>query len=191
MGKTKKITVLVTAIMLSCRVMASIDAVTPIDNELWLSTIQLVEGKLGADTIENRPELVRSTTGGILRLTAGNGHAVGPNIKYMPEWRAFGWFTAVDRIEWSVEVKRAGVYQVQLEWSVSDEEAGKEFLIETRRQSLVGIVAPSGSWETFKIETIGTLKLKVGKQKIVFKPKKHFDKGALLDFRELKLIPIK
>jgi hypothetical protein len=188
MGKIRKITVLAIAVMLSCRVMACIDAVAPIDNELWLSVIRPVEGQSGIDTIKNRPELVRSTTGGILRLTAGNGHAIGPHIKYMPEWRAFGWFTALDRIEWNVEVKKAGVYKVQLEWSVSDEEAGKDFLIETGRQSLTGIVAPSGSWETFKIEDIGKIKLKVGKQKIVFKPKKHFDKGALLDFRELKLI---
>lgn len=139
-----------------------------------------------ADTL-NKPELVRSGADGTLRLTARNGKAIGPDIKYMPEWRAFGWFTAADRIEWDVDVAKAGEYEALLEWSVSDEEAGKEFLLETRDQKLTGTVAPSGSWETFKTEKVGSIKLEAGRQKIVFRSDKYFDKGAILDFRELRL----
>ncbi len=141
---------------------------------------------LKADTI-NKPELVRSEADGVLRLTAQNGKAIGPDIKYMPEWRAFGWFTDADRIEWDVDVAKTGEYEALLEWSVSNEEAGKEFLLEAKAQKLTGTVAPSGSWETFKTEKVGSIKLEAGRQKIVFRSNKHFNKGAILDFREVRL----
>lgn len=135
----------------------------------------------------SKPKPVQPESDGTLRLTARNGRAFGPNIKYMPEWRAYGWFTASDRVEWEVEVEVAGEYNAQLVWSVSDEESGKEFLLEAGKQKLTGTIEPSGSWETFKSKNVGSIKLKAGRQKISFRSNKHFDKGALLDFRELKL----
>lgn len=138
----------------------------------------------------NSPERVVAGADGSLLLTAENGLGVGPEIKYMPEWRAFGWFTAADRVEWEVEVPKAGEYEVQLEWSVSDEEAGREFLLEAGDQQLTGVVAKSGSWETFTTANIGRLSLKDGLQTFVFKPNKAFGGGALLDLRSLRLLPM-
>ena len=80
---------------------------------------------------------------------------------------------------------------MQLVWSVSDEEAGKQFLLEAGKQKLIGIIDPSGSWETFKSKNIGSIKLKAGRQKIIFKSNKPSDKGALLDLREIKLRIVK
>ena len=57
---------------------------------------------------------------GVLHLTAHAGTSIGPQIKFMPTWQAFGWFTAEDRVEWDVNVPRAGQYDVWLEWSVAD-----------------------------------------------------------------------
>lgn len=138
----------------------------------------------------NNPEKVKAAADGTLLLTAENGLAVGPEIKYMPEWRAFGWFTAADRVQWEVDVAGSGDYEVELEWSVSDEEAGKEFLLEAGDQQLTGVIAKSGSWETFKSENIGRINLKDGLQTIVFKPNTAFGEGALLDLRTLKLKPV-
>jgi hypothetical protein len=109
----------------------------------------------------------------------------------MPEWWAFGWFTNLDRVEWDVEVEQEGVYNAELVWSVSDEEAGNEFLLEAGKQKLIGIIDPSGSWETFKSKNIGTIKLKAGRQKIVFKSNKPSVKAGMLDLREIKLSPVK
>jgi hypothetical protein len=105
----------------------------------------------------------------------------------MPDWTAYGWFTAADRVEWEVDVEVTGEYHAQLVWSVSDEESGKQFILEADNQKLIGTIVPSGSWETFKTKNIGAIKLKAGRQKIIFKSNKPFDKGALLDFREIKL----
>lgn len=138
------------------------------------------------DTV-NHPVLVTEQPAGTLRLTAQNGKPLGPEIKYMPEWKAFGWFTAKDSVEWEVDVPAAGEYKVQLEWSVSDEEAGKEFILIADEYNITGKVDKSGSWETFKKKDVGNINLAQGKQKIIFKSNTKFDSGALLDLREIVL----
>src|SRR5688572_10244152 len=161
-------------------------------DEVDADTVQAPAEKtiITADTV-NKPALVTAQPDGSLLLTAENGKPVGPDIKYMPDWRAFGWFTSADRVEWDVDVPNAGEYEVHLEWSVSDEEAGKEFLLEAKDDQLTGVVGKSGSWETFKNENVGTIKLSGGNQRIVFRSKTKFDKGALLDLRQIKLVPVK
>ncbi len=148
------------------------------------------KGELRGDTLI-RPDVVRPESDGVLRLQAEMGRAIGPEIKYMPEWKAFGWFTAADLVEWDIEAIKKGKYEVYLEWSVSDEEAGKPFVLEAGNQQLKGKVGQTGSWEKFKTQKIGIIRLLAGRQKIVFKPNVTFEKGALLDLREVKLIPLK
>lgn len=138
-----------------------------------------------SDTI-NKPELVKA----IYLLTAENGKAIGPNIKYMSEWRAFGWFTSADKVEWQVEVAKASQYEVRIEWSVSDKEAGKQFLLQAGDKKLIGTVDRSGSWTTFKSKSVGKIYLRAGRQKIIFRSNKSLDDGALLDLRSISLIPL-
>ncbi len=133
--------------------------------------------------------LVRPESNGSLRLSAEMAKAIGPEIKYMPEWKAFGWFTSKDRVEWNVLVKKSGEYDVFLEWSVSDEEAGKPYVLIAGGNELKNEVAKSGSWETFKIIKIGRIHLSEGRQSIIFKPDSEFKEGFLLDLREVKLVP--
>jgi hypothetical protein len=160
-----------------------------IDAQTILSPIKQ-KSDLLQDTI-NQPRLVRPEADGTLRLSAETGRAIGPDIKYMPEWRAFGWFTAADRVEWEAEVKKGGTYEVYLDWSVSDVEAGKPFLFVAGKRQLQGVVGRTGSWETFKTEKIGRVRLSPGRHKMVFKPNSSFEKGALLDLREVRLVPVK
>lgn len=121
-------------------------------------------------------------------LTAENGKPIGPEIKYMKEFKAFGWFTAKDRVEWEVDVERAGEYDVFMEWSVDDKEAGKQFLLETKNDQLIGDVKKTGSWETFKTENVGKVDLDKGEQKVIFRSNSDFKEGALLDLRQLRLV---
>jgi hypothetical protein len=151
---------------------------------------QHMEQQLEKDTI-NKPELVRADTDGTFRLTAENGKAVGPNIKYMPEWKAFGWFTASDLVEWKVQIIKGGAYEVYLEWSVSNQEAGKSFVFEASEEQLIGKVSRTGSWEKFRTKKIGRILLQGGTQQLLFKPGSKFEKGALLDFRQIKLVSVK
>jgi hypothetical protein len=128
-----------------------------------------------------------ASTPEVVHLTAENGKPLGPEIKYMPEWKAFGWFTAKDSVEWEADIPAAGEYNVQMEWSVSDEDAGKEFILIADKDQLTGIVDKSGSWETYKTKDVGSINLEQGKQKFIFRSNTKFDEGAILDLRSLKL----
>jgi hypothetical protein len=134
-------------------------------------------------------ELIRSESDGSLRLSAEKGKPIGPDIGYMPEWKAFGMWTSEDRVEWKVAVNKSGTYDVFLEWSVSDEEAGKPFVFVAGNRELKNKIGKTGSWETYKTTKIGRIHLSVGEQVMTFKPDSKFE-GALLDLREVKLVPV-
>lgn len=165
-------------------------------NGIWIAPVGTV-----AEYVEEKREqiedainvsgTVRRQPDGQFRLTAERGQGIGPNIKYMPEWRAFGWYTAADRVEWEVEIIDAGQYDVFLEWSVSDDTAGNPFVFEGAEASIDGIIGKTGSWETFKEEKIGRITLEPGLTKMVFKGSSPDPTSGLLDLREIRLVPVK
>lgn len=166
---------------------------TAAEQDLKETVVNYLQGNLrskitGDAPSVNRPSTIVADEHGVLNLSAEKGKAIGPDIKYMPEWEAFGWFTGKDRVEWNVAVDQKGRYTVLLEWSVDDKEAGKSFVVEAGKKQLSGTVEKSGSWETYRTMVIGTMELEPGVQKFVFRPKSDFGKGALLDLRQLKLV---
>lgn len=165
-------------------------------NEIWLAPVGTVNryvltARSGKSPAPDRGSLVRPDERGIISLHAQTGVATGPAIKFMPEWKAFGWFTGDDKVTWEVEVPQEGSYDVLMEWSVSDEEAGKIFLFETGGRDITGTVGKSGSWETFKETKIGEVRIGPGERRMVFRSATAFKNGALLDLREIKLVPNK
>lgn len=161
-------------------------------NGVWIAPIgeiaAYVKQKRDAGEV-NTPQTIYAEPKKSVDLEARHALGVGPEIAYMPEWKAFGWFTAKDKVEWTLNVPETTTYQVSLEWSVSDQEAGKKFILECGDQSITGVVEKSGSWETFKQKQIGTIKLNKGLHTLTFRSLEQFDKGALLDLRKLSLIP--
>lgn len=151
-----------------------------------------LHNKIEADRMPvNRPSIVVPDKDAVLSLTAENGKGIGPDIKYMPEWKAFGWFTHQDRVEWEIYSKEDKEYTVVMEWSVADDHSGQPFILESTAGKVTGNVAKSGSWETYTAAPVGILKIKAGKQKISFKPGKNMDpKKALLDLRRIILVPV-
>lgn len=165
-------------------------------NGIWIAPIgtvaeYVVEKREQVEGAVNVPAIVRPQSDGQLHLTAERGQGIGPNIKYMAEWRAFGWYTAADRVEWEVEVTNGGKYDVFLDWSVADDTAGNPFLFEGGGASVEGIVGKTGSWETFKEEKIGQLTLQPGLTKMVFKGRSRDPQSGLLDLRKIRLVPTK
>jgi hypothetical protein len=136
----------------------------------------------------NHQELIKKESDDSYHLTAAHAQAIGPKIKYMPEWKAFGWFTTEDRAEWNVEVERAAKYDVYLEWAVSDHEAGKSVVFEAGNKKIKGKVGKTGSWFTYRTQKLGTVHLSAGMQKMVFKSNSKSQKGSMLDLREVKLV---
>ncbi|MEO8763513.1 MAG: neutral/alkaline non-lysosomal ceramidase N-terminal domain-containing protein [Ginsengibacter sp.] len=146
--------------------------------------------KVKRDTA-NHQELIARNDDGSLHLTAAYANGIGANIKYMPEWKAFGWFTIDDRAEWNVNVEKAGKYEVYITYAVSDDEAGKSFAFESGSKKIKGKVVKTGSWFTYARKKIGVINLSAGTQKMVFKSNSASVKGAMLDLAEVTLIPVK
>ncbi len=163
------------------------------ENGIWIAPVgtiaHYVQEKREQGLI-NLPQTIYAQPGTAIALPARYGTATGPAITYMPEWNAFGWFTGKDKVEWAIELPRAARYRVYLDWSVSDEEAGKGFILEAAGKTLSGIVEKSGSWETFREKPIGEIRLPEGRHQVVFKPAEAFEKGALLDLRTVRLVPV-
>lgn len=161
-------------------------------NGIWLApmgTIAEYVKEKRAEGIINIPEIISPDTGNQYVLSAQKGKGVGPKIAYMPEWLAFGWFTAKDRVEWDVEVKKAGSYDVSLEWSVDDKTAGNPYYLKSPTGKITGTIGKTGSWETFKEQKIGRIKLEAGRQKLVFGSDVDDIKVGLLDLRKIVLTP--
>lgn len=141
--------------------------------------------------ITNHLEMIHSNEAGEYYLTAAKAAAIGPKIKYMPEWKAFGWFTTEDRAEWEVQVDKKGKYEVFMEWSVDDARSGKWFIFQAGNKSIKGRIKKTGSWFTFRKEKIGMLTLPAGIHKMIFKSNSKTEEGSMMDLREIILVPVK
>lgn len=140
--------------------------------------------------IDNKRELIRQNEIGEIHLTAAKAEAIGPDIKYMPEWKAFGWFTTKDKAEWDVQVDKKETYDVYLEWSVDDDRSGKAFIFRAGNKSIKGRFKQTGSWFTFRKEKIGRLRLNPGRYKMVLQSDSPSEMGAMMDLREIILVPV-
>lgn len=129
--------------------------------------------------------------GGVVELRASKCRLDGERIEYMPDYDAIGWWTSEkDRAQWTLVLDRPGKYRVEWEYSVSPEAAGNAWQIEIGgKEVLSGTVASTGSWETFKTETLGNLDLPAADNHVVVRSKGAV-KGALLDLRTVRFLPV-
>lgn len=139
----------------------------------------------------NHPELIQQNRDGAYDLDSWLAGTKGSRIKYMPEWKAFGWFDAKDEAIWEADIARAGRYDVYLEWSVSDAAAGKSFEFVAGNKKIKSRVEKTGSWFTYNRKKIGTVKLKQGRTQMVLKSGSNSEDGSMFDVRGVKLIPVK
>lgn len=170
------------------------DKPSPFATEVEDIIVHAVQDLLPAGFKKERPEengLSRVTPeqDGRIYLHASDAESVGPNIQYMPEWKAFGWFNTDDKARWEVDVKKRGKYKVYLEWSVDDARSGKSFLFGNTKDVIKGKIQQSGSWFTFRTERIGTILLGSGLNELIFRSGNTSEEGAMLDLRKLILVP--
>lgn len=137
----------------------------------------------------NEEKLVDKSADNTYHLASWLAGTAGSHIKYMPEWKAFGWFNTQDQALWKVNIEKAGKYDVYFEWSVSDQEAGKSFLLKVGKKKLTGKVEKTGSWFTYKNKKVGSIRLAAGTQQVVLQSNAKRQKGSIFDLREVRLVP--
>jgi hypothetical protein len=136
------------------------------------------------------PQVVKQD-GNAIVLPVRHATLTGKSLAYMPEWDALGFWRAGEAAEWEVDVAKPGTYQVSMEWSVNDQNAGNPFVIEAGANKLEGKVESTKRWDVYRIKQVGTITIdSPGVQKIRIKAGEGF-KNALMDLRDLRLTPVK
>lgn len=84
---------------------------------------------------------------------------------------------------------KAGGYEVELAWSCAPD-AGGEVVIKEDRYSLRRTVKPSASWDDYKTEVVGTLRL-LANSKLLELTAAAVKGGGLLQLKSIRLLPAK
>ncbi len=139
----------------------------------------------------NTPALVRAGRDGSLELLATNAEIYGPRLILEETYRNLGfWASAGDRAVWTVEVPRAGKYEVRLDHACDSSAAGNEFVLEADEVLLTGKVASTGSWDRYVTRKFGAVRLPAGRIRLTMRSRGMI-RGALIDLRAIKLVPLK
>jgi len=150
-----------------------------------------VAAQTGPDkTAPTEPALVQPDAKGRLHLGAKTARLTGAKLAYMPEWDALGFWRAKEQAEWDVEIVKPGLYDVYLEWSVDDKNAGNPFALVAGDKRLEGNVEASGAWDVYRRGIVGQIELAAGQQKIALQANGEFA-NSLMDLREVMLVPAK
>lgn len=162
-------------------------------SDIWSATVGEIASyvqttRTNGRKINHEPLPIQSDADGNFVLKASLGKGDGPKIEYMPEWKAYGWWTSRDSVVWNIDVRKSGKYLIELEWSISDEEAGKPMVFQIGEKQIIKTIHSSGSWETFKKIQLGILDITKGKHKVIVKPKDQNAKGHFMDLKTLNLI---
>jgi putative membrane-bound dehydrogenase-like protein len=138
----------------------------------------------------NKPELVRPARDGSLLLSAANGEIYGPTLVLEKQYGNLGyWSSEQDHVIWSVEVTKAGKYEVWLDWACEKSEAGKRFLLQAGPNQLTGRVASTGNWDTYRQAKVGEIVLPAGRQRLTFRSAGRIF-NPLIDLKSIKLVPL-
>ncbi|MBI1902633.1 MAG: c-type cytochrome, partial [Planctomycetia bacterium] len=133
----------------------------------------------------NAPALVKAKEG-VFALLAVNCEIYGGEIAFegQGQFKNIGfWHDVNDHVIWTVEVDKAGEYDVFLDYACSDESAGNPFILEGGSSPLRGKVSPTGGWDKYRKQKIGTLKLDAGQRRIILRPDGEQLQRALMDLR--------
>lgn len=81
------------------------------------------------------------------------------------------WTDPADWVSWQFASARPGQYVVELQYSCADGSEGSTFELAVGRAKLTGrIAAPTGSWETFRMMNLGTVRLDQGEATLSIRP---------------------
>ncbi|MBC8876597.1 MAG: polysaccharide deacetylase family protein [Planctomycetes bacterium] len=124
-----------------------------------------------------------------LCLSAEAGTPSGGGLDFFPESKSYGPFAGTwPRVVWTVEVPAPVTFEVWLEWSAKQEWAGKRFIVEAGEKRFVSAIPESDGEDQWAKKRFGTLRLKAGRQRILFRPEEAIAEG-LCYLREIRLVP--
>jgi putative heme-binding domain-containing protein len=136
----------------------------------------------------NKPELVKPTADGSLKLTAANASVYGPSLVLEARYGNLGyWSSPEDRAVWTVAVPKAGRYEVWFDYACENGAAGNTFVLQSGTAKLGGKVVGTGTWDKYQQVKVGTLALEAGERQVTMRADGKIN-GALIDLRSIRLV---
>lgn len=137
----------------------------------------------------NHPDLGEVRDDGSIRLPAMRAKIYGPTLVFEEKYRNLGyWKSSEDRAVWMMNVPKAGRYQVRLDYACEDSAKGDRFLITIGEQSVGGAVTSTGSWDSYRGQSAGTVELPAGYSELIMRSDGPV-RSALMDLRQIILAP--
>ncbi|MBK8090887.1 MAG: c-type cytochrome [Verrucomicrobiaceae bacterium] len=124
---------------------------------------------------------------GFLSLPASAAKTYGQKLAYRPSLDVLApWRIETDVAEWTIQVPSDAEYEVGVVLAADEASAGDAYWVETEHSRVRGTVGATGGYETFAEQSVGTIRLKSGLQKLILRPDGAL-KQELADVRAVML----
>jgi putative membrane-bound dehydrogenase-like protein len=140
------------------------------------------------------PRAIKPDSQGALLLRASECEIRGPTLIFEPQFKNLGyWQSDDDWAAWTIDVVRAGDFDVELDYACADDSQGNRFVITTTAGEALAapiraVVAGTGGWNRYRTMHAGTIRLTAAAQTISVRGEGPI-RGALFDLRAIRLAP--
>ncbi|MBH57199.1 MAG: dehydrogenase [Planctomycetaceae bacterium] len=136
----------------------------------------------------NTPRTVQFMAGKYA-LTASLAAIYGDTAVFENKYGNIGfWASQNDRATWTVNIEKAGEYEVFLDWAAPEDVAGNKYELTAGEAQITGTVKGTDSWDNYHQLKIGTVSLTRGSTQLMFSSSGAI-RGFLLDLRGITLVP--
>jgi alpha-L-fucosidase len=146
----------------------------------------------GPPEVESATQAIRPDPTGILSLKARDAEVHGQHaqLQGQGENENIGyWTSADDYLTWSIDGAKPGRYTIEVSYACEPGSAGAEYQVSVGDgRQLKGKISSTGSWGTFRSETLGELELAAGRQTIQVRPLSKPGVGVM-NLRWVRLTP--
>ncbi|MDA1015907.1 MAG: c-type cytochrome [Planctomycetota bacterium] len=135
----------------------------------------------------NQPRTIEADKENSLTLPAGAAEIFGPTLVFEQQFKNLGfWSSREDYAAWTINVRAAGRYSVQLDYAVETSCAGDELHLAVGGTVPKGRVPSTERWDNYQSWNFGTIELPARTSRLVVstpvKPRQ-----ALIDLRTIRL----
>lgn len=149
---------------------------------------------VGAPSLMIQPAVTRAAKDGSFLLPAHDAVVHGDLLRYEPQphKNTVGyWANEDDWCEWRLNVSRPGVYNVLILQGCGKGHGGSRVRISLGDSELAFVVEDTGHFQNFRERAVGQLRLGEGKGQSLKVEALHKAKGAIMDVRQIRLVPVR
>lgn len=135
----------------------------------------------------NKPEVVVANLSGTFIAEARSAQIYGSTLVFEPLYGNLGWWTSADDLAiWTLEVKKGGRFEVELDYACDNGAAGGMFEIVVNGARVEGKVDGTGSWDNYKTIRVGEIDLPEGNIELTMQGVEEL-KSPLIDLRSIRV----